>query len=741
MATINNSINLYVLGTLNEWTDDTGLIFENNVVFYHKLDDNFEYTQNDDWTVGGKFVDAKIGRGLGILSIFGFNGSNNINADGAPDRQSFRSDILNQSGVAMSYVRNGNRMDVLIGSLSGSDISFGPKAVVKDDGTDLCGDYPSLAVIDDERFLVIHQKTFTGVNGLRVKICSVSGTTVTPGPNNNHTIHPNSLPDYFTVKKIDSEKFIASYRKNDPLAIEAIVIDTSGTTATITSGVNISNDVDTIYSEADIAIIDPNKFCVFWQQGQSGVAKIGNVSGSTITFGDNILIASGLTTTDIRKSTVVKVNSSSLIFTYQKPDEVSALKMADINGNDLDLYQENTLARSQIFHGNKINNSEISYIGRFSNLSRVGSRIARINEPTAGSIIFSNHFVIDDFEDRLPQTEYSYKIHFVSGSNQSIATFPETTFDPSTELLVSIADQQASGALANAFSGFVYPSLQETQTFQTLFWVFTPTLQDFNIEIERGLNIRMTSGVISIGNQSVLWDGAGINNLTSSLEDGNSHMIFMDFRYFSDNEWQLFTSIDGQSIIDQGINTSGSLTIPSNDTGPLIQINNGDPNMWVDEVVMWKGAIIFSNTILNQLHELGTIYTLPMNNYKNVFTPPTLLSSSNTPLFISNFVTSSNNLPKTILQIPHLKNSPQAITANLPDASGGVFVELWDENGDEKIPLSSGCNRFGDTDWYGWPISGLNSIEDIRSFFHWRISSTSGTDSSEGDIVIYDIEQ
>lgn len=93
-----------------------------------------------------------------------------------------------------------------------------------------------------------------------------------------------------------------------------------------------------------------------------------------------------------------------------------------------------------------------------------------------------------------------------------------------------------------------------------------------------------------------------------------------------------------------------------------------------------------------------------------------------------------------ILQIPYLRNSPEAITGELPDASGGVFIELWDENGDSESLASSGCNRFGNTNWYGWPVSGLVSLNDPRAFFHWRMTSVSGANEAQGDVVIYAVE-
>lgn len=93
-----------------------------------------------------------------------------------------------------------------------------------------------------------------------------------------------------------------------------------------------------------------------------------------------------------------------------------------------------------------------------------------------------------------------------------------------------------------------------------------------------------------------------------------------------------------------------------------------------------------------------------------------------------------------ILEIPYLRNSPQAITAELSPASGGVFIELWDENGTPEILASSGCNRFGNTNWYGWPVSGLAALEDPRAFFHWRMAPVSGSTEAQGDVVIYSVE-
>ncbi len=91
------------------------------------------------------------------------------------------------------------------------------------------------------------------------------------------------------------------------------------------------------------------------------------------------------------------------------------------------------------------------------------------------------------------------------------------------------------------------------------------------------------------------------------------------------------------------------------------------------------------------------------------------------------------------LEIPYLPESFDAFTAELPDASGGTNIELWDQNGSSPSLASSGCNRISDTDFYAWPISGLASIPNVRNFFHWRMSSVSGVDQAEGDMVLFSV--
>ncbi len=98
-----------------------------------------------------------------------------------------------------------------------------------------------------------------------------------------------------------------------------------------------------------------------------------------------------------------------------------------------------------------------------------------------------------------------------------------------------------------------------------------------------------------------------------------------------------------------------------------------------------------------------------------------------------------------IREIPYLSNSPDAIMAELgpgpPAVSGVVSIELWDENGVNVVPTSSGCNRMGDTDFYGWPVSGLTSLSSVREFLHWRMTAASGSlDTPEGDVVLFAVE-
>lgn len=94
-----------------------------------------------------------------------------------------------------------------------------------------------------------------------------------------------------------------------------------------------------------------------------------------------------------------------------------------------------------------------------------------------------------------------------------------------------------------------------------------------------------------------------------------------------------------------------------------------------------------------------------------------------------------------IREIPYLRGSPDAITGELAGVSGGVNIELWDENGSAPSLASSGCNRMGDTNFYAWPISGLAAISDVRAFFHWRMTAASGSaDTPQGDVILFSVE-
>jgi hypothetical protein len=94
-----------------------------------------------------------------------------------------------------------------------------------------------------------------------------------------------------------------------------------------------------------------------------------------------------------------------------------------------------------------------------------------------------------------------------------------------------------------------------------------------------------------------------------------------------------------------------------------------------------------------------------------------------------------------VREIPYFPSSPDAITGELSGASGIIGIELWDENGTSITLASSGCNQMGNTNFYAWPISGLQSIPDIRSFYHWRMTAASGsTDAPEGDVILFSVE-
>lgn len=88
----------------------------------------------------------------------------------------------------------------------------------------------------------------------------------------------------------------------------------------------------------------------------------------------------------------------------------------------------------------------------------------------------------------------------------------------------------------------------------------------------------------------------------------------------------------------------------------------------------------------------------------------------------------------------YIPTAPAFITAALPDASGGVNMELWSGSGVAVTTFASGCAAIGDTGFYTWSTASIPSLPSVQEQYHWRMTSVSGVNTEQGDFILRSVE-
>jgi hypothetical protein len=194
---------------------------------------------------------------------------------------------LNDETVVVAYndVADSNHGTAKVGSVSGSDVVFGAETEFMSSGT---GGVTTLDIkkIDDDRFLLAYRDGPSDNNGVAV-VGTVSGTTITFGDASGFmTTLGGSVID-ITLSMFSETKFVVGYADSGQGTQGFARIGTiSGTTVTFGDETRfLLGHADWI----DVATINESGFVVSYQDGRTNPktaqSKIGTVDGTAITFG------------------------------------------------------------------------------------------------------------------------------------------------------------------------------------------------------------------------------------------------------------------------------------------------------------------------------------------------------------------------------------------------------------------------------------------------------------------------
>ena len=213
--------------------------------------------------------------------------------------------------VAYVEVEESNRGTAKVGTVSGTDITFGAGAAFVSD----VGFVASVAALSATLFVVAYRDAADSNHGT-AKIGSVSGTNITFGAEAEFTTSVQSGRLIATVK-LSATSFVVAYQDNADVNHGTAKVGT-------VSGTDIAFGTEAEFlnlngaSNISVAALSATSFVVAYKDGADaghGTAKIGTVSGTDIAFGVEVEFQN----TGIVGTTSVSVLSatSSFVVAYQ----------------------------------------------------------------------------------------------------------------------------------------------------------------------------------------------------------------------------------------------------------------------------------------------------------------------------------------------------------------------------------------------------------------------------------------
>ncbi len=257
----------------------------------------------------------------------------------------FASDVYNvytealSSSLFVNVYRDQDNSDygtIVAGSVSGTMITLGtPVVFYYNSASDF-----NVTKISETQALIVF-RDLANSYGLSACIATISGTTITLGS----TYYAASQNDTFApiVKMLDTDTFVITYQDYVDGDGKAIIGSISGSTISFGTPVSFTSyAIDGDEKNNGLAVLNDSKFIIAWQEDGNadyGVARVGTVSGTTITFGTQSTFNSATT------SPISICATSETEFAISHDE---TMLLGSVDGTDLTFYSGYTFTSNSI---------------------------------------------------------------------------------------------------------------------------------------------------------------------------------------------------------------------------------------------------------------------------------------------------------------------------------------------------------------------------------------------------------
>lgn len=219
---------------------------------------------------------------------------------------------LSESGFIVAYRDDGDSFHgtAKIGTVSGTNITFGNETEFLSSGE---ASYISVAMLSESGFIVAYRDGADSDHGT-AKVGTVSGTTITFGDETEFL--SAGAANHISVAMISTTKFVVVYRDDaDSYHGTARIGTVSGTTITFGDEQEFLAADSADYNS--VAVLDESQFVVAYRDNADsghGTLKIGTVNGTTTTFDDEVEF---LSTGSAIYNFITTLDSSKFVVAYQ----------------------------------------------------------------------------------------------------------------------------------------------------------------------------------------------------------------------------------------------------------------------------------------------------------------------------------------------------------------------------------------------------------------------------------------
>ena len=691
--------------------------------------------------------------------------------------------------------------------------------------------------LTDTKFVVAYPDT-TNVVGIRV--VNMSGTTPTFG-----TEYLFNAPDVFNVQiqAFSPSSIMIVHNSgdtpNDRPFIRQLDIDGSDV---ITSGSSfIVGELE--YNSIAACVVDETRAFVAIGGSTEGHVTMVELSGGVFTSG-NVTKISDMRLTD----TCFLLNSSGCVFNYRDVDVDGQVRVVQLPVVGIDIvsvgapyefspaYGLSTLAGDHTNGGMaRLTDSKFMIFFKEGTQGRlVASDVVGTNI-TLGTdiqvITWFGHGQITRLTDTKSMVIYKNQDAFPVVSNARVASVDGLTVTLGSVYVFSDEDPGVTTSIGpiNAIAGidpasaFVfysehtaserrakilhvdtsdtslmgsgYPSMSGYTRVAACMWARNLTAPVSTVNIERGYSIQMTSGSIVLGGTAT-WNDGDVTALMDVFNDGESHFLVLDFENTGSN-WNLNTSTDGTTWVDQGIQNSGSLSPVLTDTSGEISITNPEPGQWIDETVLWGGdkatlAIFTDNELLSLFSLAGSGATMAefsageaggateistsgdlfihgvtsiassgdlfieghesttasfdlfiggkdlIVNQHDLFIMGLDISTNSVDLFICGRDDEAATLGRPIDWLLKTSDHNPQLIGTFAASVSGVNIEVWDVTNGANTAMviaNSGCYQIGNTSRWGWSTIDLPSTQGHSKHYFYLMTSNLAT-TFDGQFIL-----